>query len=239
MLVRARPTLFAALLAAFAIASPMPVGLAQSPSPRTSRTALAGVWTISPDAQLRGPDNQSPPTGRVGGRRGRGGSGGGGFSGGGFGGGGGGFGGASGREDAERLAAQQEAIADFSSALMNPVRQMTIAITDPSVEIAFDDGRRLSFETTNKKVDGRAENGLVRLTRRSRWDGDALLTEITIENGPTFQQRYELIAEGAQLRVVTTADATGGRDATAKRTVTRVYERPDANGSAYSPPAAK
>jgi hypothetical protein len=183
-----------------------------------THVAIGGVWVISPDAQLRGPDNVSPPAGFSRGRRRR------------------GFGGSdrtfgrtelgNGRGDA---GARREALTTFSRVLLNPIRRMTIAVDNGQVEIVFDDGRRLSFETTNKSSDGRAENGLVKLTRKARWDGDALLTEIDIENGPEFRQRYELIAGGAQLRVSTTAEGAPGPDDDGTRTVTHVYERPTEN----------
>ena len=215
-------TAVACALAASAVAV-----IAQGPTAST-HAGLAGVWVISPDAQLRGPDNQRAPGGPIG-RRGRGG----------FGGyGGGGYSRGQGRDGGNPYAEERDAVTNLSRALMNPFRQMTIVVNDPAIEIVLDDGRRMPFETTNKKVDGRAENGFVRLTRRARWEGDALVTEIDIENGATFQQRYELIADGAQLRVVTTAEGYG-RDDDGKRIVTHVYERPAPDQSAYQPPGGR
>ena len=101
---------------------------------------------------------------------------------------------------------------------------MTIVPHDTSLAIAYDDGRTLTLEATNKKVSGRAENGFVKYTRKSRWDGEAMLSEVEVENGPKFDEKYEVIAEGTQLRVSITAKGSGGKDA--ERTITHVYERP-------------
>ena len=176
--------------------------------------AFGGIWVISPDAQLRGPDTASvPPGGSEGGRR-RGG--GGGRGGGGYGGGGGGRG--------EGSAEERQAMANYSRTLLQPAKQMTIVPHDTSLAIAYDDGRTLTLEATNKKVSGRAENGFVKYTRKSRWDGEAMLSEVEVENGPKFDEKYEVIAEGTQLRVSITAKGSGGKDA--ERTITHVYERP-------------
>ena len=202
--------------------------------------AFGGIWVISPDAQLRGPDTASvPPGGSEGGRRrggggGRGGGGyggggggrGGGYGGGGGGYGGGGFGGGGGRGGGrgEGSAEERQAMANYSRTLLQPAKQMTIVPHDTSLAIAYDDGRTLTLEATNKKVSGRAENGFVKYTRKSRWDGEAMLSEVEVENGPKFDEKYEVIAEGTQLRVSITAKGSGGKDA--ERTITHVYERP-------------
>lgn len=202
--------------------------------------AFGGIWVISPDAQLRGPDTASvPPGGSEGGRRrggggGRGGGGyggggggrGGGYGGGGGGYGGGGFGGGGGRGGGrgEGSAEERQAMANYSRTLLQPAKQMTIVPHDTSLAIAYDDGRTLTLEATNKKVSGRAENGFVKYTRKSRWDGEAMLSEVEVENGPKFDEKYEVIAEGTQLRVSITANGSGGKDA--ERTITHVYERP-------------
>jgi len=115
-------------------------------------------------------------------------------------------------------------MADYSRTLLQPVKQMTIVAHDSSLAIAYDDGRTLTLEATNKKVSGRAENGFVKYTRKSRWEGDAMVSEVAIENGPTLVEKYEVIAEGTQLRIAITAKGGGGKEA--ERTVTHVYERP-------------
>lgn len=225
--------LFSAVLALAMLARVVPLG-AQSAPAATVHTAFGGIWVISPDAQLRGPDAGSLPAGATdggghrsgGGGRGGGGRGGrGGYGGGGYGGGNGGGGGrgAPGSGRGEGNAEERQAIAAYSRALLQPAKQMTIVPHDTSLAIAYDDGRTLTLEATNKKVSSRAENGLVKLTRKSQWMGDALVSEVEIENGPKFEERYEVIAEGAQLRVSITPKEGGNA---AQRTLTHVYERP-------------
>jgi len=204
---------------------------AQAAAEAGGHQGFGGIWVISPDAQLRGPDTASVPSGgSEGGRRhggGGGGRGGGGYggSGPGRGGQGGGHGGGAGRgAPGEGAADERQAMADYSRTLLQPVKQMTIVAHDSSLAIAYDDGRTLTLEATNKKVSGRAENGFVKYTRKSRWEGDAMVSEVAIENGPTLVEKYEVIAEGTQLRVAITAKGGGGKEA--ERTVTHVYERP-------------
>src|SRR4051794_11027 len=196
--------------------------------------AFDGIWVISPDAQLRGPDTASVPSGGSDGGRRRGG-GGGGRSGGGYGGGGGGRGGhgggggygggggSRGGGPSEAAAEERQAMAEYSRTLLQPVKQMTIVSHDASLAIAYDDGRTLTLDAANKKVSGRAENGFVKYTRKSKWDGDAMVSEVEIENGPKFVENYEVIAEGTQLRVSVTAKGSGNDQ---QRTITHVYERP-------------
>ena len=52
-----------------------------------------------------------------------------------------------------------------------------------------------------------------------------MISEIEIENGPKLEEKYEVIAEGAELRVSITTEG-GGRGDDAKRTIMHVYERP-------------
>lgn len=223
-------------VAALALAFAGTMRAAQESAPAGPHAALGGIWVISPDAYLRGPDTASVPDARSGGRgrgsgggggRRGGGGGGGGYSGGsggggGFGGGGGGRGG--GRSEVSVEA--RDAMANYSKMLLQPVKQMTIVPHEASMSIAYDDGRTLTLEATNKKLYGRAENGFVKYTRKSRWVADAMVSEVEIEGGPKFEEKYEVIAEGSQLRVSITSEGGGGRGGDEKRTITHVYERP-------------
>ena len=222
------------MVVAFALLVPRELVRAQqAPAPSDAHAAFGGIWVISPDAYLRGPDSVSAPSGGSEGRRrggggggGRGYGGGGGYGGGaggrgGYGGGGGGRGGGRGEGGEER-----EAIVTYSRTLLQPVKQMTIVPHEASLVIAYDDGRTLTLEATSKKVSSRAENGLVKLTRKSRWMGDAMISEIEIENGPKLEEKYEVIAEGAELRVSITTEGGGRGGDDAKRTIMHVYERP-------------
>jgi hypothetical protein len=185
---------------------------------------FGGIWVISPDARLRGPDAASLPTGRPDRERNR--SAGGGRRG--AAGGGGGFGSGGGRAGrGEDNADERAAIANYSRTLLAPAKQMTIVVHDTSLSIAYDDGRTLTLDATNKTVSGRAENGFVKLTRKSKWEGDTLVSHVEIENGPKFDEKYELIADGGELRVSVTTECGGGRGGSdGKRTIMHVYERP-------------
>ena len=226
--------LFAAACLGAALAS-TPMRAAQSTA---AHEGFGGIWVVSPDEPRGGPPPGVPGSRREGeGRGGRGGYGGGGGGrgggrgGGGFGGfggyGGGGRGGGADERAAQANLDRMQAIADYSRTLLQPAKQMTLVVHENTVSIAYDDGRVVEMETTNKKVSGRAENGLVKFTRKSKWDAGALLSEIEIEEGAKFDEKYELTADSSQLRVSTTTEGRGGSDA--KRTITHVYERPGAN----------
>jgi hypothetical protein len=106
---------------------------------------------------------------------------------------------------------------------------LTIVVHESSVTITYDDGARLTLETDNRKVSDRAENGLVKLSRKSRWDGQTLVSEIEIDNGPKLEQKYELSPDGLELRIATTTNGGGfgGRGGDSrKRVITHTYERP-------------
>ena len=204
-----------------------PVRAQQAPAVTRGYDAFGGIWVISPDAYLRGPDSVSAPSGDFAGRRHDGGGGGGGGRG--YGGGGGGYGGrGGGRSGGGRGEGngEREAIATYSRTLLQPVKQMTIVPHEASLAIAYDDGRTLTLEATNKKISSRVENGLVKLTRKSRWMDGAMISEIEIENGPKLEEKYEVIAEGTELRVSITTEGGGRGGDDAKRTITHVYERP-------------
>src|SRR4051794_24161346 len=192
---------------------------------------FGGIWVISSDPSLRGPDAAGVPDAAGGGSGRRGGRNGGGgrpVGGGSYGGRGGSHGSGSGRggRSAEGTE-EQEAIVNYSRTLLQPAKQLTIVPHQDSLSIAYDDGRTLTLETTNKKVSGRAENGFVKFSRKSKWAEDALVSEVEIENGATFVEKYEVVAEGTQLRVSITAEGSGGRGGDDKRTITHVYERPE------------
>jgi hypothetical protein len=205
----------------------------ERPAGGALHAGFGGIWVISSDPSLRGPDAATVPdaagggSGRRGGRNGGGGRPGGGGS---YGGRGGGYGGGSGSGRGGRSEEgmdEREAILNYSRTLLQPAKQMTIVPHQDSLAIAYEDGRTLTLETTNKKVSGRAENGFVKVSRKSKWVEDALVSEVEIENGAKFVEKYEVVAEGTQLRVSITAEGSGGRGGDDKRTITHVYERPE------------
>jgi hypothetical protein len=191
------------------------------PSGGVSHQALAGIWVLNRDLG-DAPATTAAPEGSSEGRRGAGGGGGGGGRGGGrrMGGGGGRGYGRSGNQAEEDLGRRQ-AIADYVRASMDDSKQLTIVVHDTSVSITDVDGQVLVLQTNDKKIEERAGNGLVKLARKSRWDGDTLVSEIDVDNGPKIVRNYALSPGGTQLSITTTIDR-GGRPVKA----THVYERP-------------
>jgi hypothetical protein len=183
---------------------------------------FGGIWVLNRD---RGdapgtpnvPDARGEGSGRRGGGRGGGGRGGG--RGGGFGGRGGGSE-AAGQEEA---LARREAIMNYMRTSMEASRQLTIVVHENAVTITDAEGRVQSLKTDNKKIEERAGNGLVKLSRKARWEGDALVSEIDIEGGPAVVRRFELSPGGTQLEVSTTVNGFRGGNPTK---LLRMYDRP-------------
>lgn len=116
-----------------------------------------------------------------------------------------------------------KAIMGYVNRLMEAPKTITMVIHETSVAIAEAQGGTLTLQTDNREVDERAENGLVRVSRKSRWSGSALVSEIEIDNGPTIERRYELSPGGSELHVSTRTVGGRGGD---NRAVTHIYERP-------------
>jgi hypothetical protein len=111
--------------------------------------------------------------------------------------------------------------------------RLIIVVHDTAFNIMQADGTRQTLQIDNKKSDERAENGLVKLTRQTRWDGPALVTTVDVDNGPKVERRYELSPGGTELHVVT--DVTGGRARAGGGKNIQVYRRP--SEPAGAPPA--
>ena len=119
------------------------------------------------------------------------------------------------------------AIADFMRTTTAASDRLTIVVRDSSVGITDADGGTLTLQTNNKKVDERAENGLVKLSRKSHWDGSTLVSEVEIDNGPKIERKYELSPAGTELYVSTTmSGGFGGRGGSGNRAIMQLYERP-------------
>lgn len=181
-----------------------------------THVSLGGVWVLDRDkgdagrvpAGGREPDDRDGSRGGGGGRRGAG---------------GGGFGGRQGI-DPERM----QAVANYLRTSMLPSDRLTIVVTDSAVDIVEANGARLALQTDNKKIEERAENGLVKLTRKSHWNGHELVTEIDIDNGPKVERTYTVSSTGSELQIATTLSGgfggrAGGRGG--NRPVVQVYER--------------
>ncbi|MDR1989213.1 MAG: hypothetical protein LBQ09_03170 [Acidobacteriaceae bacterium] len=194
--------------------------------------AFGGVWVLVPPERGSTPDGTTGGStdpgagGYGGGRGGRGGGGGGGGYGGGRGGGGGGFGrggggfgrggggfggGRGGRGGGGGDPQQMAAISNYMRSLNEQIDRMTIAVHDTTLSLAYADGRVQTLQADNKTVDEKAENGLVKIKRKTHWDGAALLVTFDIDNGPKIERRYELTPDGTELHISQTISGGNGR----------------------------
>jgi hypothetical protein len=110
---------------------------------------------------------------------------------------------------------------DYMRMAMEGSKQLTIVVHDTSVSITDADGRVLVLQTDDKKTSERAENGLVKLTRRNRWDGGNLVSEVEIDNGPSILSTYSLSPGGTGLQIATVIDGAGR-----PVNLLRLYQRP-------------
>src|SRR4029077_7989120 len=117
---------------------------------------------------------------------------------------GGGGRGAGGRGGAGEGAGRQQAIGDYVRMQMTDVsKQLTIVVHDESVSITDAEGGVVALQTNDKKIDERAQNGLVMLSHKNPWDGDTLVSEIDIDSGPKIVRKYALSPGGTQLTITT------------------------------------
>ena len=181
---------------------------------------FGGIWVLNRDrGDAPGTPNVPDARGEGSGRHGGGGGGGGGQGGRGrF----GGRGGAQGSGQEEDLG-RREAIMNYMRTAMEASKQLTIVVHEDAVNITDAEGRVQSLKTDNKKIEERAENGLVKLSHKARWEGDVLIYEIDIESGPTVVRRYELSPGGTQLQVSTAINGFRGGNPTK---LLRMYDRP-------------
>lgn len=169
-------------------------------------TAIVGVWTLNTDKTDTAPEppEGGDPEGRGRGGRGgpgggsgggQGGPGGGGF-GGGFGGGGGGGGGrgAGGRGNPEAMQRRRDALRDIFEA---PAR-MTVTRTESMVIITTGDGRTTRLATDGSKVKDQSTG----IERKTKWDGNRLLSEISGAGREKITETYSLDPESHQLVVL-------------------------------------
>ena len=188
-------------------------------------SSIVGVWTLNADTPPAPPEGGDPegrgPGGRGGpggGPGGQGGPGGGGFGGGFSGGGRGGGGGAGGRGNPEAMQRRRDALRDILEA---PAR-MTIMRTESMVIITTGDGRTTRLATDGSKVKDQSTG----IERKTRWDGNRLLSEISGAGRGKLTETYSLDPESHQLVVLLqTGDGnsrqSGGPTPGARR---RVYD---------------
>jgi len=179
-----------------------------------ARTSLTGAWTLNKELSDPPPDrgDQNADSGRR-----RGGGGGGGFGrGGGFGGrrmGGRGGGGGGAPVDSEAMARMREAMRDITQ----PSEHLTITGTDKMVVITTAEGRTTRLATDGSKV----KDDNTKIERKTKWDGDKLVSEISGIGRGKITQTYAVDPEHHQLRIMTSIERGEGGQA---RTITHVYD---------------
>jgi hypothetical protein len=172
--------------------------------------ALSGAWALNRDQSDRSAE-PGERTDQEHGRRG------GGRRSGGFGGGRGGFGRGGGAAaappDREGMARMRDAMRD----IMTPSDRLTITQTDSMIVITGADGRTTRLAPDGSKV--KDEN--THIERKTRWDGDKLLSEINGLGRGKITQTFSVDPEHHQLRIVALLEGGGGGQ---PRTITHVYD---------------
>ena len=101
--------------------------------------------------------------------------------------------------------------------VMQPSDRLTIVLTDSMILITGGDGRTTRLSPDGKKI--KDENTGVE--RRTKWDGDKLVSEISVLGPGNMTQRFDVDRASRQLRV--SVQMEGGR-ARQPRTVTHIYD---------------
>jgi hypothetical protein len=191
-----------------------------SASQTAAPPSIFGAWTLNaelsdkpPDPEQGGGRDGREGRGRFGGPGGRG-RGGGGGVGGGFGGGRGGLGGGPrGGGDPEEMQRRMQAMRD----IMSVPDRLTITRTESMVIITTGDGRTVRLAPDNSKVKDESTG----IERRSRWEGDRLISEISGAVGGKVVETYTVEAESQRLVVSVQPEGGRGRDLGVRR---RVYD---------------
>ena len=175
---------------------------------------LGGIWVLNRDggdapSAMSGPDG-SDDGGRRGGGGGISGRAGGGRRGRGYGGG----------VDAQRETdmAKRRAILTYARAATESPRQLTIVVHDTSVNTMMRTAA-CSTQTDNKKIEERAENGLIKISKQNHWDEATLVSEVTWTAAKIIRS-YALLG-----RYRTAPSHNCGRQGRPVNLV-RLYERP-------------
>ena len=192
-------------------------GRADAQSPTTDKThGIVGAWTLNKDLSdqpqdrgQQGDDNSNG--GRPDGGMRRGGGFGRGGRGGGFGGGGGGYGGGGAGMSPEDM----QRMRDARREIMNAPDRITIAQTESLILVTNGDGRVTRLSPDGKKI----KDESTKIERKTKWDGDKLVSEITGLGPSKITETYVADREHKQLRVTLQMD-TRGRP----MTVNRVYD---------------
>ena len=211
-------------------AAPVSLGVwtAEARQPAGEST-LEGVWVLNaslsdemPKPSAAGGDNSRAV--RDDARRGSGPGVGGGFFGRGPGGGRGGD-----RPDPEKMAANRKGMQSAMEDLTTASRRMTIVVTDRGeVLTTYADGRVMRLIPDDREHSGLAGTSM-RVTRKTRWQGNQLVTEVELESRTKFQlhQTHQTDPDGRVLRVTSRFEGDRFED-NEDQEFRLVYEREEA-----------
>jgi len=115
--------------------------------------------------------------------------------------------------DPQEMARMRDAMRD----LLEPADRLTIVETESMVIITSSDGRTTRLSPDGKKIKDENTNA----ERRSRWDADKLVSEISGLGPGKVTQTFSVDAGTRQLRIVLLLE--GGRESP-PRTITHVYD---------------
>jgi len=180
----------------------------------TDAASIVGAWTLNKDLSQLAPER---PQGD--GQRGRGGSGGrrgGGGGGGGFGRGGsrGGFSGGGRGAASDEQRRRTEAV----RAIMEAPERLTITRTESLVIVTTGDGRTTRLSPDGKKI----KDDSTGIERKSSWDGNKLVTEITGAGPGKITETYLIEQEHGRLNVTVETENSRAPNGGG---VHRVYDR--------------
>ncbi len=170
----------------------------------TTAPSIVGAWTLDKELSDQPQDQAENDGGGSQGRRDRSG---GGFRGGGFGGGRGGFG-RGGRGDGARGGVDPEAAARVRTAmrdLTTAAERLTIVQAEKLVIVTSQDGRTTRLAPDGKKI----KDESTKIERRTKWDGEKLVSEITGLGDAKITETYYVDPERHQLHV--TLQSENGR----------------------------
>jgi len=180
-------------------------------SGETDVASIIGAWTLNKDLSQLSPErpqgDDQRARGGFGGRRGGGG--------GGRGGAGGGF---SGGRGSGRSPDEQRRRTESVRAIMEAPDRLTITRTDSLVIITAGDGRTTRLSLDGKKIKDESTG----IERKTRWDGNKLVTEITGAGPGKITETYAVDPEHVRLNVTVQAENSRGPNA---GVVHRVYDR--------------
>jgi hypothetical protein len=166
----------------------------------SAHQAIVGEWALNADLSDK-PQDRRQQDGQSGGHRQGGGGGHRGGYGGGYGGGrygGGSSGSTASNEDRQRMR-------DAMREIMNPPDRLTITQTDSMVIIASGDGHVDRLSPNGQKIKDESTG----IERKTKWDGDKLVSEISGAGSRKITQTYSADPEHKQLHVAVQMDTPG------------------------------